>query len=313
MGKIGWLGCAGRVRKAGRGGQSAGVLAPLILFAAFAPIACGAEARDRADPAAAQLLACKAIAEDAARLRCFDAMAAAVPTPSPAGDVIRLDEAPEPARTAASGQHSGIRHSVRIEVGYGYAIGDYSGSSEVARHGTLISQSGTGGAGGGLLAEAWLDDWPLKNFSTGLGYVETDNGATIAAKLPQGVSILTDPINAEISATAHAKILMINLAYRPRGFGRIRPIVGFGLGGGYGEITGLEALQNAFIGNGAYRQEAHSGLPAMQVYTGVEADLTDRLYVDLTPRLLWIGAAPFGNGLHYTNFILGANVGYRFR
>ena len=314
MGKIGWLGHARGGREAGRGRRSAGVPILLVLAAAVLFGASGAQAKDHVDPATEQLLACKAVTDDVARLRCFDAAAATVPAPSAAaGDVIRLEDAAAPAAPPISGPTSASRHSVRFEAGYGAAIGDYSGPSKVARHRTLISQAATGGAGGGVLGEVWVDDWPLKNLSAGLGYVEIDNYASIAAKLPQGVSILTDPIYAQVSATAHAKLVMMNLAYRPRGFGRIRPIVGLGIGGGYGAVNGLEVFQNAFVGSGSVQEHMHAVLPALQVYTGVEADLTDRLYVNLLPRLLWIGAAPFGNGLHYTDFILGANVGYRFR
>lgn len=291
----------------GRGRDAASLRARLLIaLAVSAAMACGATAAKAEENAANPLLACRAISDDAARLRCFDAATAAA---EPAGSgVVLLDDTAEPAPRSAQPR----RPTFRVEAGYGLSIGDYSGSSGVARHGTLVSQSATGGSGGGLLAEAWLDDWLHKDVSIGLGYVEVGNKALFSATLPQGVSILTDPTRAEISAVARADLFMINLAYRPQAYGRLRPIIGFGLGGGPASIKGLQALQNAFVGTGSASERTASPVPALQIYTGVETDLTRHLHLDLVPRLLWVGAAPFGNGLRYTDFILGADIGYQF-
>jgi hypothetical protein len=106
---------------------------------------------------------------------------------------------------------------------------------------------------------------------------------------------------------------MINLAYRPSGLSWIRPIIGLGVGGGYGSAAGSDAFRNAFLGDAIGGTSTRSPIPALQIYTGFEAKLTDRFFVSVTPRLLWVGAAPFGDGPRYTDFILGTNVGYRFR
>jgi len=139
-----------------------------------------------------------------------------------------------------------------------------------------------------------------------------NNRAALTARLPQGVSILTDPVYAHLGLGVRADIAMVNLAYRPASLGWIRPVVGLGLGAGYGTAYSTSLLSNAFIGSYGSLGEASSAVPALQAFAGVDVRLSRRLYLSVIPRLLWVSAKPVGVDQSYTDAMVATSLGYRF-
>lgn len=259
---------------------------------------------------------CGTVADDGDRLRCYDDTGARAASAAPDAIMLLGDAkavAPSDLVQQPDGRSGRSRHPIRIELGYGVAIGDYAGSAKISPQGTLEINSATGGSGGGFMAEAWLDDWPHKDFSIGLEYLEINNRGELSATLPHGVSILTDPIYAHLALAVQADALMVNFAYRPAGAGWMWPVAGFGLGVGYGTATVDGLLSNSFVGAHSGLSDASSAFPAIQGFAGVEARISNRLYFSVIPRIFVVSARPFGINESYTDFILGTNLGYRFR
>jgi hypothetical protein len=261
---------------------------------------------------------CREVADDAARLRCYDDAIAHQAKPA-------ADAAAPASRSAASATAAASPSppplpplkpraplEVRVDAGYSFAFGDYAGSSKVSG-GTLEANSATGGLGGGLLAEAWLDNWPGTNQSVGLEYLQINNRAEVTATLPKGVSILTDPVFAQLDGAIQAHLVFFNYAYRPPGLGRFRPVMGAGLGFGYATATVGAFFSNDFTGVVRPQSASSSPIAGVQGFIGVEASLSDRLYVSLIPRVVVVSGHPIGVNQRYLDFILGANLGYRFR
>lgn len=282
----------------------------LLVGVAGLPGTCAAAADDpgMSTGVAAQVRDCRAMADDAVRLRCYDAVAA-----GRGEDIVSLrpseGQAPAPP---GEDDASPARHGLRIDVGYSAALGNYTGSSKVSG-GTLTSKSATGGLGGGMLAEAWLDHWPAKDLSVGLEYMQINNRGELNADLPRGVSILTDPVYAHLGLALRTDTAFFNLAYRPHTSGRVRPILGAGLGVGYGTAVENNLISNAFIGADGNESRTHFPFAGLQAFAGVEANLTDRIYLSMIPRVFAVSAHPIGKNQRYLDFVLGANLGYRFR
>jgi hypothetical protein len=299
-------GCAGpQVRRLAR--ALACVLALCVGVAVFEASAARAQAPEVSGTLADQLRRCGEIAGDAERLQCYDVIGR---SGTAKADVLRLPEdapedGPRPEPRAA--------HAIRAEVGYGVAIGDYAGALGLPAKGYLEANSATGGSGGGLEGAIWFDGWPARSLSVGIQYFQVDNRGALDATLPKGLSVLTDPVYGHLAVSVQADLVMLNLAWRPSGYRRIRPVVGVGLGAGYGTASEHARLSNAFIGTTEDVSKASSPFPALQGFVGVEADLTDRIYLSVIPRIVLISGHPVGVNQRYADFILGADIGYRFR
>jgi hypothetical protein len=259
---------------------------------------------------ASELQRCGALSDDAARLRCYDRLARSNSSKS-SNDIVTLSDANTAASSPKVSPHRPPR-PLRIELGYGSAIGDYSGVLSVSSQGRLKVDSATGGSGAGLMGQIWLDDWPRKSFSVGLEYIRIDNHGSLTAILPQGGSVLTNPVYGYLGVGVRADVAMANIAYRPASFGWIRPVAGLGLGVGYGSASENFALQNAFIGNSNTASKATAPFPVLQGFVGVEADLPHRVYVSLMSHVLLVSARPVGIDQSYTDYIIETNIGYRF-
>ncbi len=261
----------------------------------------GAQAQTAA-PVDALIDACADVGGDMDRLRCYDLAAAA--RRSAAAAVKTL-----PARAEAPPRPS---PSLRFDLGYGFSAGDYVGTLALPSHAALAVKSFTGGAGGGPIGEVWLDDWPRRNLSIGLEYIRIANRGSLTANLPAGLSFLTDPVYAHLGVELQADMGLINLAYRPRGLGWLRPVVGVGVGGGYGYAAQNYRLYNDFFGQAVGGSRTASPIPIAQVFAGVDANLTRGLYGSLMGRLMGVSGHPIGVDQSYADFVVSTTLGYRF-
>ena len=231
------------------------------------------------------------------------------------GTIILLGDPADPASTVRGAPAPTVRHPFRvtsIDIGDGPAIGVFTGQLALS-NGTLTSGSATGGSGGGLEAELWFDDWPWRDTAFALQYIKLENRADLSANMPDGVSVLTDPVNAHLGVGVAADLLFANLAYRPQARWGIRPVIGAGLGIGYGTASENNQVYNAFIGASSGSTRSSSFLPMLQAFSGVEVNLPKNIYFSFTPRILWMSARPIGKSLQYTDVILDSSFGYRFR
>jgi hypothetical protein len=254
-----------------------------------------------------RLAGCAEIAEDLARLRCYDGLAR--PHPSPSAIQTLPVDAPAPPAPRPRAAPVGLR----LDGGWGASVGDYVGTLSLPSHGALKIDSQTGGAGGGVLAEAWLDGWPSRDLSIGMEYIRIDNRGALDLALPAGLSILTDPVDANLSLRVAADVGMLNLAYRPRGFGWLRPVIGVGVGGGSGYASYSYLLSNAFLGQALGGSRSRSPFPMVQAFAGVDAELPRHVYLSLTGRLMTVNGHPIGLNQSYTDLVIGTTLGYKFR
>jgi len=247
---------------------------------------------------------CGEIGGNAERLACYDTLNRGARGPA---EILTLADPP-----AGETHAPRRRHPLRAETGYTGASGSYAGSSKTSG-GILEANSMAGGLGGGIAAKAWMDDWPRHGLAFGIEYLQIDNRGTLTAHLPMGVSILTDPVYAHMGAAVRADVGFINIAYYPVNTGKVRASVGAGLGLGYGAATTDDVVENAFIGISSGL--SHSGAPiaGLQSFVSLDYYATDRLYFSLSPKVFWVTAHPIGINQRYLDFIVGADVGYRFR
>jgi len=254
---------------------------------------------------------CGEVGDSSERLACYDGLKR---RPRAATEIVTLADPPS-RDVGDAAQRTRDRRPVRpprIEAGYNGASGSYAGSSKTSG-GILEANSMAGGLGGGLAAKIWLDDWPRQSLSFGVEYLEIANRGTLTAHLPKGISILTDPVYAHMGAAVRADVGFVNIAYYPVNTGRVRTAVGAGLGLGYGSAVTDDVVENDFIGISSGLSKSGAPIAGLQSFVDVDYYVTDRLYLSLGPKVFWVTAHPIGINQRYLDFIVGADIGYRFR
>jgi hypothetical protein len=266
------------------------------------------------------LLACVAISDDRARLRCFDeemaavtrstrrpALPAAAPGQTPRPDP--LSAATPPVATAETAVvRAGPR--IRVALGYGFGVGDHTGSFRIPT-GSVSLQSAVGGSGALASGQLWIDRWIGENWSIGVEYAAFRNQGRFTVALPQGLSILTDPVQAGAQAKLRADFGFLNVEYRMAS-GAVHPFVGGGFGIGYGHASAGYYFQNAFLGDVAQVVAVGKPIAGLQLFSGVEFDLTHGLFVSVMPKVIVVDGHPIGLDQRYLEFGVDGMVGWRF-
>jgi hypothetical protein len=265
-------------------------------------------------PVANVLAQCATIAEDRARLACYDAAAGRLAAPAAASqtdapvsvsEASALADTPQPASAAAEDSPGRFRFA----LSFGYGVGDYAGRFK-SLGGTVNSDSAIGSAGTTELAEGWFDRWPGRDWSVGLAYLQFRNRGRADLTLPNGFNILTNPITAQTQVDASARLGFIEAAWRPQSSGPLQPFIGGGIGGGYGRASGGGELESAFLGAHAGGSTASSGIPAVEGLFGADIPFYQHFYLTLGPRIIWATAHPFGHDQRYLDIILSAGLGF---
>ena len=256
---------------------------------------------------------CVAIYDDRARLACFDASApkdgrapAAQETASAtAAQAAPAGEPPSPPPAAERAR------SYRISAGYGLGIGSHAGTFELAG-GTLHSQAGFGSEGDTVSVQAWADDYLAEDWSLGFEYLYLNNAAKLNLDLPNGASVLTDPITAHAYASLHGHIGFANVAYAPQQDARLRPFIGAGFGIGWGSAETDIRAQNDFAGDYFYKARVASVFAALQGFAGVDLMLTRDYYLSGFGKAVWVPGHPYSVDHRYVDFVFGGALGRRF-
>jgi hypothetical protein len=260
---------------------------------------------------------CVDMRDDRARLACYDA---SVPKPTPANAETAAGPPPPPtdkpnesgASITATTKPSRGPMTIRLSIGYGYGIADYAGRLHAIDHGFFNISSGIGSAGGLYVGDVWLDGLLGPDWTVGVEYAQFRNTTHVQLELPQGFSVLTDPIEGNADAELFARMIFLNLAYRPKTIGPLRPSVGAGIAAGRGEVGASLAIQNAFIGTIGTNPHTSFPLGALQGFAGIEYDVTDHVYVALVPRVIWVTGHPVDRDERYIDLIIGSALGVDF-
>ncbi|MBF0612111.1 MAG: hypothetical protein G8345_13170 [Magnetococcales bacterium] len=198
----------------------------------------------------------------------------------------------------------------RIEAALGYGQGRHDGTFEIADSPLHLS-SALGGAGMtrrlSLYAPANSKGW-----GWGVDYLLLHN--TVGAKLnmPNGVSILTDPVLANAHASAKAEMVFFDVIKSfPTGNG-LEPYLGAGLGIGWGRASLDYTLQSAVISPIRENHTTSSWIPAVQALGGVRWDGWQDLYLTLGGRMIYFTGKPFNVDHSYLNLSLEGGVGAKF-
>lgn len=285
------------------------------LFGALMTLGLGATHAGTAN-VAGLLARCAGIADPGHRLACYDLLAgqfrAMVSTSvEPVGAGVASTPAPVPPVALAPPRPARPSGDWRIDVGYTYGIGNHSGRFKLD-HGSLDLRSMTGGSGGGLMVDVWRDGFPWPNTSMGLEYLSVRNLAKANMVLPYGVSILTDPVDGKLLLGVRADLGFLNFAFRPQTSGRMVPVIGGGLGIGYGRAFMNYSLSNDFFGSVSGTSRAGSFSAGLQAFAGVDVNLYRGFYFSLVPRVLYVTLHPVGKDQRYTDVLLNGMLGYRF-
>jgi hypothetical protein len=259
---------------------------------------------------------CVALRDDQARLACFDARAPALPTessstaaPVPAAAAPAVAAAPVVARQPPA---EAAPLGIRLAVGYGLGIADYAGRLHAVNHGYFDISSGIGSAGGTFYGQAWLDGLPTADWTAGVEYLQFRDTTHAALTLPQGISVLTDGITAHADAVVFARMLLLNVAWRPQTIGPLRPSIGAGLGAGRATASASVAVQSPFFGQIGATPETSFPFGAVQGFAGIEYAIVDGIYVALEPRVIWVSGHPLGKDQRYLDFVMSTAVGVNF-
>jgi hypothetical protein len=259
---------------------------------------------------------CTAIRDDRARLACFDTSAPADPPPRavlppPPPVMVTASAAPESPRPRAVPRQPRVSN-YRVMVGYGLGIGSHAGYFEVD-HGALTSTAGIGSDGDTVTAQFWVDHWIGRDWSLGFEYLYINNMSKLILDLPNGVDILTDPLNAHSTLNAHGHLGFVNIAYRPDTRSLLQPYIGGGIGLGWGATNADLGAGNPFLGSYTYTQRAETMFGAFQGFMGIDMSVGPRYYVSAFGKAVWMPGRPFFK-IHqrYLDFVLGAGIGRRF-
>jgi len=266
------------------------------------------------------LLACVAVHDDRARLRCFDEEMASLTrsnrhlalSAAAAGQLPRSEPLPAvtPAVAIAETAVARAGPQIRVALGYGFGVGDHTGSFRIPT-GSVALRSAAGGSGALASGQLWIDRWIGENWSIGVEYAAFRNQGRFDVALPQGLSILTDPVQAGAQAKVRADFGFLNLEYRMAA-GAVHPFVGGGFGIGYGHASAGYYFQNAFLGDVAQVVAVGKPIAGVQLFTGVEFDLARGLYVSVMPKVIAVDGHPIGLDQRYLEFGVDGMVGWRF-
>jgi hypothetical protein len=214
----------------------------------------------------------------------------AVANPAVASSAVASSTAVATNRPLPAGTLARTAPQVRLAAAYGFTTVDHTGSFRVLS-GTINLQSAIGNAGPMLSGQVWLDRFVAENWTLGLEYMAFRTQGKAVLTAPRGVSILTDPVYADAHVKLRGDLGFFNLAWRPVE-GAVHPVLGGGIGIGYGVAAAGYYFNNAFIG--ALQQGVSIGKPiaGLQAFTGVDFDLTDWLYLGIMPKFVLLNGHP---------------------
>jgi hypothetical protein len=260
---------------------------------------------------------CVGLRDDRARLACFDAKAPPAPNADAPG-------AAQPASAPQTQQQTtqqtkqtpppaaASRLGVRLAGGYGLGIADYAGRLHAFNHGYFDFSSGIGSAGDTYFGQAWLDGALGPNWTLGVEYLQFRDTSAATLTLPHGVSVLTDGIEGHADAVLFARMLLLNVAWRPETIGPLRPSLGVGLGPGRAKAAASLGLESPFFGLVGATPQSSFPFGAVQAFAGLEYVIVDDLYVAFEPRVLWMTGHPLGKDQRYLDFVMSTSVGVNF-
>ena len=198
----------------------------------------------------------------------------------------------------------------RIAGGYGFGVGDHTGSFKVLS-GYLNLQSAVGSSGNLISGQFWIDHWLAENWTIGLEYLAIRNQGKANITLPKGLSILTDPVDATARVKVRADMGFLNLAYR-QASGSVHPVIGAGIGIGYGHASAGFDFSNAFLGSLADSAAAGKPIVGVQGFVGVDFDVGRYAYLSVIPRFIVVDGHPIGVDQRYMEFGVTGLLGVRF-
>lgn len=210
-------------------------------------------------------------------------------------------------------------------MGYGYGIADYAGRLKTnltlpfglfsAKGYTNVS-SGLGSSGGTYYAQTWFDRWPGADWSVGLEYLQVRDTGKLNLTLPAGFTagkiLFPNASTATADDVIFSQMGFLNLAYRPRTTGSLRPSLGAGVGPGWAHVIGELGFDNPFLGVMSIQPATSFPLLALQGFAGIEYPILDNVYLAIEPRIIWINGHPFGQDQRYLDFIMGSSLGVNF-
>lgn len=264
---------------------------------------------------------CVVLRDDRARLACFDSSVpgdddgaanphpsvnTAAPSPS-ASEPPSVSLAQPPSNPPAAARAI----SYRIATGYGLGIGGHAGSFEI-EGGKLYTHSGIGSEGDTLTLQGWADNWIADDWSMGFEYLYVNNTGKLDLSMPNGVSVLTDPVTAHAHADVHGHIGFANIAYRPEQDSILHPYIGLGLGMGWGSAHIDAAAENAFAGSYHYESKTDSIFIAVQGFLAMDVFLYRDYYISPYGKVLWVPGHPYNLDQRYLDFVFGASIGHKF-
>lgn len=303
----------GRRRKAMGRNAWAGVSAVFIMAAGSAEV--GASTAQGLSGAVAR---CADVAVALERLACYDALAAsATMNPSLAGEgagdagLAPVAPAPQPVEAASGARADEPRSSFRVQAFAGYGQGRHDGTFDVAG-GEVALTALTGGAGAVTGIGVFWDDAIAPGWSIGAEYVHLGSKARGTARFPSGLSIVTDPVSAEVVAEAEAHMGFLDIVYRPEIHHGVRPFLGGGIGVGYGRAELRYGAGADVLGHFSDSSKAASIVPGFQAMAGLDLDLTDSTYFSAFSRVLYFTGYPVTLEQRFIDVVLGAGLGYRF-
>lgn len=293
----------------------------------YARLACFEDAGHKVETQTGRRDACLSVAADADRLLCFELASRgleplqpqqqSMPSgPQPEGDdgtVRNHGEAVARAEPPVehSDDHTNGQTATRLGVAGGYSVGDHSGAFSIW-NGTLDLHSLTGGSGSVLAANAWWDGALSPDLSLGLEYLHIRNQGKGTLTLPHGVSVLTDPTEGHIKLAASADLAFFDVVYRPVLRKEIAPFLGGGIGVGYGSARADLGIDNPFIGGVGSRSSTGSAIGATQGLMGIDYYLSDKLYLSLLPRVIFLSGHPVGLSHRYVDTMITGGLGLSF-
>jgi len=249
---------------------------------------------------------CLSVSGGAARLACFEKSALPVadadPPPAPRDPPAALVSAATPAAA---------RSHFRFSAGGGYSIGDHHGT--FSSRSQIVDADAIGGGSGSMLqANLWWDDALFQDVGLTLGYFHLRDQGTLSIDFPKGISILTDPTTAGIKVSGVADMAFLGVVYRPSIDAPLQPFIGAGPAVGRGTARAELGLDNPFIGSFGKIFEASSVIGGTEAIMGIDVDLTDSLYLSLSPKVLWLTGRPLGVSHSYLVTMVTSEVGVRF-
>ena len=258
-----------------------------------------------------ELVDCAQLITPDQRLECYDTLAIGFTRQS---RTVRADigtrETTVSKLPAADRPRTEPARRLRVQFAVGYGQGRQDGTFKLNINGNRIEadvNSLLGGSGYNLNVAVWLDSVLFDQFAFGIEYLRLKRSSKATFIAPDGIEIFVEPISGVAQLELAAHIFFINVAWFPHRSPRAQPFVGLGLGGGFGtfEFDGNTGSP-LFTAAGSDQSKFEFGVG--QIFAGVDYDITDRFYLNLTTRI----AGGAGTTQQYIDLSVQLGTGIRF-